>query len=80
MRYFRPKSLTWWSGIASITIGATAMLCDVCEISELQSLAAMLMGGTDGSPAMLIMMGLIAIGLYDKKARDHDQMVSGNAP
>ena len=69
MRYLRPKSLTWWSSVASLTIGLTSLLCETCKLWEVSELIAMLNGSYDSSPASLIILGLIGIGLNDKFER-----------
>jgi len=67
IRYFRPKSLTWWSGIAAIIIGICAMVYkDSYQIGELARLIGLLTGGNDTSPAGLMFLGSGLIGLGDK--------------
>ena len=77
MRYFRPKSLTWWGGITSILLGITALVCVTCDLGEVSRLMTMLLGGADTSPAGMIMLGIVAIGLYDKQTRDQQDLIAG---
>ena len=69
MRYFRPKSLTWWSSMIAIALGALGFVCSTCDLGELSKLIVMLNGGGDNSPASLVMLGLVGIGLHDKFER-----------
>lgn len=69
VRYIRPASLTWWASFTSIMLGVTQLLCAVCDFGEFSKLIGMLQGATDTSPASLIMLGLVGIGLNDKLAR-----------
>ena len=69
MRYFNPKSLTWWSGIASISIGVAMMLWPHDQLSQIGTVLSVLSGGSDASPAGLILLGLVSIGLRDKLER-----------
>lgn len=66
MRYIRPNSLTWWTGIVSILTGAALMaIPDSYALGQFGALLSMLSGGGDASPAMLIYLGLGMIGLRD---------------
>ena len=69
MKYFQPKSLTWWSGILLAVMGVTMLVCDACEFNEVATVIASLNGGTDASPSGLILMGLGFIGVRDKMER-----------
>jgi hypothetical protein len=70
MRYLRPKSLTWWSGVASISVGAAmlAMPGDYA-LTEVGRFISMLAGGGDASPAALIFLGTGLIGIRDRLER-----------
>ena len=72
MRYFRPKSLTWWGSIFSIGLGVTTMTCQHCDLGEISRLISMLMGGADASPAGMIMLGIVGVGLNDKFERQYN--------
>lgn len=66
MSYFKPKSLTWWSGVAAIITGIVGIFRpETGPLSE--ALGALL--GADGSPASLIALGATAIGLRAKLER-----------
>ena len=66
MSYYKPKSLTWWAGAASIAIGVLGVLRpDAGPISEI--MGALL--GADGSPASLIALGAGLIGIRAKLER-----------
>lgn len=70
MRYFRPRSLTWWAGVSSVLIGATSIALPLSDVSnELSRLVAILSGTGDSSPAGLICLGLGLIGIRDKLER-----------
>jgi NAD/NADP transhydrogenase alpha subunit len=70
MRYFRPKSLTWWSGVASVATGVAAMVIpDNFALGEFGRFIAMLAGGADASPAALIFLGTGLIGIRDRLER-----------
>lgn len=69
-RYFRPLSLTWWSGAASCFVGGAVMFMpDSFALTETGRLIAMLAGGADASPAALIFLGLGLIGVRDRLER-----------
>ena len=66
MSYYKPKSVTWWAGAASIAIGVLGVLRpDAGPISEI--MGALL--GADGSPASLIALGAGLIGIRAKLER-----------
>jgi len=76
MRYIRPKSLTWWSGIAAIGVGgATMAMPDSFALSQAGQLVTMFAGGGDASPAALIFLGTGLIGIRDRLERG----MQGNA-
>jgi hypothetical protein len=60
-KYFKPKSLTWWSGIAMVMSGG---FIAAEPLHVLTNLAVTLQAiYADASPAMLINAGLAIIGL-----------------
>ncbi len=66
MSYLLPKSFAWWTGAASIAIGAIGVLRpDAGPLSEV--MGALL--GADGSPVSLIVIGSGLIGLRAKLER-----------
>lgn len=66
MRYIRPHSLTWWSGVFVLVIGVAALgMPDSYQVSQIGALVALLAGGADASPAALIALGLGLIGIRD---------------
>ncbi len=70
MRYFKPKSLSWWSGIGLIGLGvATMFMPDNYTLTEFGTTLTMLSGGTDASPGVMVATGLGIIGLRDKLER-----------
>ena len=69
-RYFRPKSVTWWAGIAAIALGGAGLFgVDDPAYGEIGTVLAVLLGTGDGSPAGLIVLGLGIIGIRDKQER-----------
>ena len=66
MRYFRPKSLTWWVSVAAIGLGVTSMICTQCDLGEINNIIAAFNGSVDASPSGLVLGGLAAIGIGDK--------------
>jgi hypothetical protein len=70
MKYFHPKSLTWWAAMVSILIGL-AKLAGVTHpsLAPLSELIVALSGGADTSPVAMILGGLALIGLRDKMER-----------
>jgi hypothetical protein len=70
MRYLRPTSLTWWSGLVATAIGTGALvLPEHGALADLARLVAMLAGTGDAAPATLIALGLGLIGLRDRIER-----------
>ena len=70
MRYVRPKSLSWWSGVTSVATGVLLMAVpDSYALGEFGRLLSLLAGGVDASPAMLIYVGLGIIGIRDRLER-----------
>ena len=68
--YFKPKSVTWWAGIAAITIGAIQLTCSSCgNMAGAGSVMAALLGSHDGSPVGLIALGAGLVGLRAKMDR-----------
>lgn len=64
MKYIRPKSLTWWSGVFALSVGLAALIVpDSYQVGQIGSLVAMLAGGSDASPAGLMALGLGLIGI-----------------
>lgn len=69
-RYFRPRSLTWWSGVIAIGLGGLAVVApNSLAVSTFSEVLSALMGGADASPAQLILTGLAVIGIRDKMER-----------
>jgi len=60
-KYFKPKSLSWWSGIAMVLSGAFMAFTPMHAMDELSEAIRMLYAGV--SPAVLINSGLAIIGL-----------------
>jgi hypothetical protein len=70
MRYLRPTSLTWWSGLVATAIGTGALvLPEHGALADLARLVAMLAGTGDAAPMTLIALGLGLIGLRDRIER-----------
>lgn len=70
MSYFRPRSLTWWSGILAILTGVASMaLPHHLGVTEFGRLLAMFAGTGDASPAALVYLGLGLVGLRAKLER-----------
>ena len=66
IRYFRPKSLTWWTGLAMIAVGIASLALPDSEVaSELAIAIRALTGEGASSPGMLIGSGLGLIGIRD---------------
>lgn len=68
--YFKPKSLTWWSGVVMALIGIS-MYGPIGDLPYLGGFAQLFaaMAGTDASPAALILGGTGLIGLRAKLGR-----------
>lgn len=70
MKYIRPKSLTWWTGLFSLAVGMASMVMpDSYQVTQIGALVANLAGSGDSSPAALIVIGLGLIGLRDSIER-----------
>lgn len=70
MRYIRPKSLTWWSGVFAIATGVASLAAPTLDVlGEIARLITMFAGSSDTSPAGLIFLGAGLIGLGDKFER-----------
>lgn len=78
MRYFRPKSVTWWAGVFSISLGVLMILTQNFYVlpddwdailPEVAKIIVTLLGGYDTSPGMLIATGMGLIGIRDKLER-----------
>lgn len=72
MRYFRPKSSAWWSGVGLIVLGVAQISCRDCNLSEASQILTGLLGGTDSSPVGTILFGFGIIGIRDKLSRLND--------
>jgi len=71
MRYLRLKSLTWWSGFVAIILGGAAMIRpEYGPSDDVRLLITTLLGGSDSSPAGLILLGTGLIGIGDKIERE----------
>lgn len=69
--YINPGSLSWWSGIVAIALGtASAFGLDHPALGEFSKVIAALTGGTDASPAGLILLGTGIIGIRAKLSRE----------
>lgn len=63
-KYFKPRSLTWWSGFVPLLAGGLVASVD---IHGLQSIVSTINNVTGGIPASgMIVYGLTAIGLRGK--------------
>ena len=81
MRYIRPKSLTWWTGILCIALGVVQaagwpLAWDGAQwatgvLGAFRDALTALLGG-DGSPAALIGLGFGLIGVRDALARVYE--------
>lgn len=70
MRYIRPTSLTWWSGLLAAVTGVGVLVLPATgPLGELARFVALLAGSGDASPAGLIFLGLGLIGLRDRLER-----------
>ncbi|GHE01049.1 hypothetical protein U879_13250 [Defluviimonas sp. 20V17] len=70
MRYFRPKSLTWWAGLLAMLTGIASLVLPAAgPVGELARFITLLAGSGDASPAGLIFLGLGLIGLRDRIER-----------
>lgn len=77
-RYFRPRSLSWWSGIAALALGVLSAtgwpqgaMSDAGASGAWTTLIAVTAAllGSDATPASLILTGLAIIGIRDKLER-----------
>ena len=67
--YFKPKSVTWWSGVIAIGIGlAQTFGLTHPAWGEFGQVIAML-SGSDASPASLMVLGAGLIGIRAKLGR-----------
>jgi len=63
-KYFKPLSVTWWSGIVPLSVG---MFVATANIHELQNIVTSINIMTNDTPAsVMIIYGLTAIGLRGK--------------
>ena len=70
MRYFQPKSVTWWSGLLSVVLGLLMLARpDLEAAGQIATVLSALNGGADTSPAGMILLGAGLIGLRDKLER-----------
>ena len=70
MSYFKPKSLTWWSGVLSFATGAALLaMPDNFALSEFGRFLVMFAGGNDASPAALMFVGSGLVGIRAKLDR-----------
>ena len=69
MRYFQPKSITWWGGISLMAIGIAMMVFPSSNLGEVSTVLAVLNGGGDASPAGSFLLGMSIVGLRDKMER-----------
>lgn len=60
-RYFKPKSVTWWSSLVPIILGLIVAFEPLFPNPILSEIVFNLTGGI--SPAMLINMGLVGVGI-----------------
>lgn len=63
-KYFKPRSLTWWTGFAAVFAGT--VIAAGAEIPSLKPAANVLSAMTDVPPAVMISFGLGLIGLRGK--------------
>ena len=70
MRYIRPTSLTWWSGLLAVLTGLGVLVLPTTgPLGELARFVALIAGSGDASPAGLLFLGLGLIGLRDRLER-----------
>lgn len=68
--YIRPRSLTWWSGVAATLTGLVTMFVpDHAAFGEIGRLLALFAGAGDASPAALVFLGTGLIGIRAKLER-----------
>lgn len=63
-KYFKPRSVTWWTGSVAVMAGTVVALGS--EVEPLQPAANVLIAMTEVSPAVMISFGLGLIGLRGK--------------
>lgn len=74
MSYFRPSSLTWWSGVLAVATGVASMVMpESLAVTEVGRLLAMFAGSADASPAALVFLGTGLIGVRAKLERAFQQ-------
>jgi len=61
MRYFKPKSVTWWGSVVPLACGLFMALTPVHGLADWTQAMAAAFGGA--TPAVLINAGLVGIGL-----------------
>jgi len=62
MKYYKPNSLTWWTGVLQIAVGmALAVSANVGALEPLRGALTDLTGGV--TPYQYMMMGLGLVGL-----------------
>lgn len=69
MSYFKPKSLTWWSGLVSILLGLFMMANQSYQLGEVAKVIVALLGGGEASPSGMIILGSGLIGIRAKMER-----------
>ncbi len=70
VRYFRPNSVAWWSGVGLVVLGVAALAMPASyTVTELGRAVALWVGGSDSSPGTMIAVGVGIIGLRDKLER-----------
>ncbi len=63
-KYFKPRSLTWWTGAVAVVTGAVIAIGG--EVEALRPTANVLSNMTEIPPAAMISFGLGIIGLRGK--------------
>lgn len=61
MKYFKPKSLTWWTGIICFAVGTILSIHAGYDLGRLGVVLAVMT--SDFSPSFMIMQGLGLVGL-----------------
>jgi hypothetical protein len=70
IRYLQAHSLTWWAGVLSVGIGGAGIAgLDHPAYGQIATVISTMLGGTDASPASLIVLGFGLIGIRDKLSR-----------
>lgn len=71
VRYFRPKSLSWWSGALMVVLGVAGLVAPQNLLStEIGIALQALTGEGTGSPGLMIASGLGLIGVRDAIQRE----------